>query len=107
MQVPARLRRWHALAGPVVLLPLLITVGSGMGYRLLRDWGGLSRDQVHVLMVVHEGEWLGHTGETLYVALNGLGLLWMLVTGAGVALQSWSRRKPRPSPEPGSGEGGT
>ncbi len=107
MPVLAQLRRWHALVAPVVLAPLLITVCSGMGYRLLRDWGGLSRDQAHVLMLLHEGEWLGHGGETVYVALNGLGLLWMLITGAGLVLQRWRRPAPRPRPAPEGGEGGS
>ena len=39
--------------------------------------------KTHPLMVLHEGEWLkpwlGPNGETLYVLLNGLGLLWMVV----------------------------
>lgn len=91
MQALAKLRRWHGLLAPVVLAPLLLTVGSGMGYRLLRDWGGISRDQAHLLMVLHEGEWLGRQGETIYVALNGLGLLWMLATGAGMLVQKWRR----------------
>jgi len=42
-------------------------------------------------MVLHEGEWLsrwlGRPGETLYVLVNGLGVLWMLATGAAMALQ--------------------
>jgi hypothetical protein len=54
-----RLRQWHAALAPVVLAPLLITVLSGMSYRLAKDWGGLGRDQVHWLVVLHEGEWLG------------------------------------------------
>ena len=37
----ARVRRWHAAAAPIVLTPLLLTVCSGMAYRLLKDWGGL------------------------------------------------------------------
>ncbi|MCP9888930.1 peptidase [Cyanobium sp. ATX 6A2] len=90
-----RLRRLHAALAPLVLLPLLLTVGTGMGYRLLRDWGGLDRDQAHLLMVLHEGEWLtgwfGTSGETLYVLLNGLGLLWMLVSGGAMALQRLRR----------------
>ena len=83
------LRRWHGAAAPLVLTPLLITVTSGMAYRLLKDWGGLSRDQVHWLMVLHEGEWLGRAAEPIYVALNGLGLLWMLVSGALMLSQRW------------------
>jgi hypothetical protein len=83
-----------------VLAPLLVSTITGVGYRVLRDWGGLSRDQAHPLMVLHEGEWLrplvGPAGETLYVLLNGLGLLWMLATGGVLAWErlrrSWRRR---------------
>jgi hypothetical protein len=92
----AVLRQVHAGVAPFVLLPLLITVLSGTGYRLLRDWGGLGRDQAHWLMVLHEGEWLrgwfGPAGETVYVLLNGMGLLWMLLTGASMAIAKLRRR---------------
>ena len=95
-----RLRQAHAWLAPLVLAPLLLSAVTGVGYRLLRDWGGLSRDQAHPLMVLHEGEWLqgwvGEVGETLYVLLNGLGLLWMLVTGGFMAWErlrlDWRRR---------------
>lgn len=102
-----QLRRAHAALAPLVLAPLLVTVTTGMSYRLLRDWGGLNRDQAHVLMVLHEGEWLrrwfGANGETLYVLINGLGLLWMLATGGGMALRSLQRqlgRRRTPKAEP-------
>jgi hypothetical protein len=84
-----------------VLAPLLVSTITGVGYRVLRDWGGLSRDQTHPLMVLHEGEWLkplvGPAGETLYVLLNGLGLLWMLVTGGGLAWERLRRSQRRRS----------
>lgn len=90
-----RLRRAHASLAPLAFLPLLVTVGTGLSYRLLRDWGGLDRDQAHLLMVLHEGEWLnrwfGSNGETVYVLLNGVGLLWMLATGATLLAQRWRR----------------
>ena len=89
---PARARQAHALLAPIVLMPLLLTASSGVAYRVLRDWLGWGRDQAHGLMVLHEGEWLrwlvGRHGETVYVLLNGLGLLWMLGTGATLA---WRR----------------
>ena len=97
-----RLRDLHATLAPFVLLPLLLTVSSGVGYRLLRDWGGLDRQASHGLMVLHEGEWLhrwlGPSGETLYVLLNGLGLLWMLASGAALAWQRLRRRLGRGAP---------
>ena len=95
-----QIRRLHGAMAPVVLTPLLLTVCSGMAYRLLKDWGGLGRDQVHWLMVLHEGEWLGHAGEPIYVLLNGLGLLWMLVSGGLMLSQRWLRRTPTKTPAP-------
>ena len=93
----ARLRQLHAGLAPFVLAPLLITVCTGMSYRLLRDWGGVGRDAAHILMELHEGEWLkpwlGTNAETLYVLLNGLGLLWMLGSGAGLLWQRLQTRR--------------
>ena len=105
-----RLRRAHAALAPLVLLPLATTVLSGTGYRLLRDWGGLERDQAHWLMVLHEGEWLrqwfGPNGETVYVLVNGLGLLWMLASGAAMAIEQLGRRLRRGRARPGGAGGG-
>ncbi len=90
-----RVRQAHALLAPVVLAPLLLTACTGMAYRLLKDGFGWERDRVHPLMTLHEGEWLkpllGTYGETLYVLLNGLGLLWMLVTGSSLLWQRLRR----------------
>ena len=98
----ARLRELHGALAPVVLLPLLLTVATGLSYRVLRDWGGLGRDQAHWLMVWHEGEWLrqwfGPNGETLYVLLNALGLLWMLTTGAALLWQRLRRGRGKAAP---------
>lgn len=84
-------RKWHRTLAPIVLLPLLVTVSTGVSYRLAKDWFGLSRDQVHFLMGIHEGEYLGETLEPFYVLLNGLGLLWMLVTGGAMLWQNLRR----------------
>jgi hypothetical protein len=87
------------------MLPLLVTVFTGVTYRLSKDWFGLSRDQVHFLMVIHEGEYLGHTLEPFYVLLNGLGLVWMLATGGFMVFQNLQRswRSPqKPSTPPTS-----
>jgi hypothetical protein len=100
MQLLVQIRRLHAAVAPLVLAPLLITVSSGVAYRLLKDWGGLGRDQVHWLMTVHEGEWLGHAAEPFYVLLNGLGLLWMLISGALMLGQRWLRRAGERNPAP-------
>jgi len=97
----ARLRQAHASLAPLVLAPLLLSAVTGVAYRVLRDWGGFSRDSAHGLMVLHEGEWLnpwlGRQAETVYVLLNGLGLLWMLITGGFMTWQRlqrfWQKRR--------------
>ena len=66
-----QVRELHRRVAPFVLLPLLVTACSGVGYRLARDWFGFHRDQVHWLMMIHEGEWLGSALEPVFVLLNG------------------------------------
>ena len=87
-----RARELHSSLAPWVLLPLLVTMSSGVTYRLARDWFGFTREQVHWLMVIHEGEWLGETLEPVVVLLNATGLLWMLVTGGAILLNRWRRK---------------
>lgn len=91
----ASFRKLHATVAPLVILPLIITVATGVTYRLGKSWFGLTRDQVHFLMVIHEGEYLGKTLEPVYVLLNGLGLLWMLATGGMMAYQNFAQSRRR------------
>ena len=74
-------RQIHKALAPWLFLPLLISSTTGLLYRVSKDLLGYSRDQVHWLMSLHEGEWLGDNGELIYVLLNSLGVLWMLITG--------------------------
>ena len=74
-------RQFHKAFAPWVFLPLFLSGITGLFYRVSKDLLGYSRDEVHWLMSLHEGEWLGDNGELIYVILNSIGLLWMLVTG--------------------------
>ena len=74
-------RQFHKYLAPWVFLPLFISATTGLIYRISKDLLGYSRDEVHWLMSLHEGEWLGNNGELIYVTLNSLGLIWMLITG--------------------------
>ncbi len=91
MRLQVLVRKFHAALAPFVLLPLLVTVTTGVTYRLGKSWLGLDRDQVHFLMTLHEGEYLGPALEPIYVLLNGLGLVWMIVTGGLMAWQNLQR----------------
>ena len=92
MTLLVRVRELNQRIAPFVLLPLFVTVCSGVGYRLARDWFGASREQVHWLMTLHEGEWLGPTLEPIVVLMNAVGLLWMLITGLALLIERWRRQ---------------
>ena len=92
MTLLVRMRELHQRIAPFVLLPLFVTVCSGVGYRLARDWFGASREQVHWLMTLHEVEWLGPTLERVVVLMNAVGLLWMLITGLALLIERWRRQ---------------
>ncbi len=82
-------RKLHRTIAPIVMLPLFVTILTGISYRLGKSWFGLSRDQVHFLMVIHEGEYLGEHLEPIYVLLNGLGVMFMLVSGVVMLMKSF------------------
>ena len=67
-------RQFHKALAPWVFLPLFISSITGLLYRISKDLLGYSREQVHWLMSLHEGEWLGDNGELIYVILNSLGV---------------------------------
>ncbi len=84
-------RQFHRQLAPVVMLPFLVTAITGVAHRLGKSWLGLSKQQVHFLMVIHEGEYLGQGLKPFYVLLNGLGLLVILITGGAMWCKSISR----------------
>ena len=83
-------RQFHKSLAPWVFLPLLISALTGVSYRISKDLLGYSREEVHWLMSLHEGEWLGDNGELIYVILNSLGLIWMLITGFKIFSKKFS-----------------
>jgi len=86
------LRKLHSNLAPIILLPFIITAITGIAYRLGRSWFGLTKDQTHFLMAIHQGDFFGKQLEPIYVLLNGLGLLFMLITGIVMFWKSISKK---------------
>ena len=93
MKLNTNSRQFHKALAPWVFLPLFISAFTGLFYRLSKDFLGYSREEVHWLMSLHEGEWLGDNGELIYVILNSLGLIWMLITGFQMFSKKFSLTK--------------
>jgi hypothetical protein len=60
---------------PAIVVPLALTVVSGVAFRVGRSWYGLSADFGRWMMALHEGRYLGEQLVPLYVLSVGLALL--------------------------------
>lgn len=82
-------RRVHRFLAPVMMLPLLITLITGV----LFQFADLSKqeDGFRWLLAIHKGHFGALNLSTIYPFLNASGLLFMIVTGFAIWLQG--RRK--------------
>jgi len=90
---PARLRQLHRALVPVMVLPLLLTLITGMTFQLAVA-GDRAGDFIW-LLELHRGKFGRVNLELIYPFFNALGLLTLIVTGLLMWLQSPSRRKSR------------
>lgn len=90
---PLRLRQLHKAMVPIMLVPLLITLISGIGFQTAVVAGNGS-DFIW-LMELHRGKFGRINLEMIYPFLNGLGLLTLVITGGSM----WWRSPSRPSPK--------
>ncbi|MFN4280884.1 PepSY domain-containing protein [Thermosynechococcus sp.] len=74
-------RKLHRRLSLVLVLPFLLTTATGMTYRLGRSWFGLSKDFGELMLLLHTGAFLGERGELIYVAVLGLGLIFLAFSG--------------------------
>lgn len=89
-------RKYHRLLAPILALPLIITVLTGMLATMVGPWSlnlGLTRS---FFLGIHTGEILHLEG--IYPMLNGLGLIGLLVTGLSMT-NLFNKSKARPKSE--------
>lgn len=92
MRIPqARLRQLHRQLAPIMILPVLLTLITGVLYQIV-DLGGKGED-FNWLLDWHKGHFGSLNLEIIYVFLNALGLLTLAITG--IWLWYSTRRKSR------------
>jgi len=89
------LRKLHRTLAPILFIPFFLTAFTGVAYRLGESWFGLSDNTIEWMMYIHQGSYLGPQLRSVYVLLNGLGLVGMLVSG--IMMTSIFMRRSRPS----------
>lgn len=88
---PLRLRQLHKTMVPIMLVPLLVTLFSGIGFQAAMVSG--NGQEFIWLMDLHRGKFGRINLEMVYPFLNGLGLLTLVITGGLM----WWRSPTRPS----------
>lgn len=71
-----------------LVAPLLISLTTGMIYRVGRTWFGMEKPTGQGILDFHTGMVLGETFSLLYTAFTGLGLLVLALSGARLLLGS-------------------
>jgi len=87
----ARLRQLHFQAAPIMILPSLLTLFTGVLFQIAELTG--KEDDFHWLIRLHKGVFGPVDLQMIFPFLNGLGLLVLCVTGIMMWLQNPRRRK--------------
>ncbi|MGR3275292.1 PepSY domain-containing protein [Acaryochloris marina NIES-2412] len=88
--IKLNLRRLHRALAPLLCVPLVLTVTSGMLFQMAAT--NQQGDQFLWLLDLHRGKFGRFNLETVYPYLNGLGLLTLILTGTLMWLQLPSKR---------------
>lgn len=86
-----KLRLLHRRLAPWVFILLALSAVTGMAYRAGKKWLGVDKEAGNFLMSIHTGEWAGEVFSTIQILAAGLGLLFLLGSGAAIFLKSKSR----------------
>ncbi|KAI9129960.1 PepSY domain-containing protein [Acaryochloris sp. CCMEE 5410] len=84
------LRRLHKATAPLMCVPLLLTLLTGVGFQMAAVSG--KGDQFLWLLDLHRGKFGRFNLELVYPFLNALGLLVLIITGTLMWLK---QRQPR------------
>jgi len=90
---PLRLRQLHRALVPVMVLPLLLTLTTGVLFQF-----AVASDRANDfiwLLDLHRGKFGQINLDFVYPFLNALGLLTLLITGVLMWLQTPNRKRPK------------
>ena len=88
-------RALHRRLAPWLFVLLALSAVTGLAYRVGKKWFGVDKEAGNFIMSIHTGEWAGTIFSTLQILAAGLGLLFLLGSGAAMFLKSKSRQPMR------------
>lgn len=88
-------RPLHRLLSPWLVLPLFVSAATGMAYRFGRTWFGIEKPVGARILEFHTGAAFGEIYETAFMAVSGLGLLALTVSGGWLLWRSRAKQGAR------------
>ncbi len=88
-----KIRQIHSILAPIMILPILFTVITGVMYQIAELAG--FEDQVRFIIHWHKGNFGYIDFQKSFPFLNGLGSIVLAITGLQMWLKTKRRVKPR------------
>jgi len=88
-------RALHRRLAPWLFVLLALSAVTGLAYRVGKKWFGVDKEAGNFIMSIHTGEWAGSVFSSIQILAAGLGLLFLLGSGAAMFLKSKSRQPMR------------
>ncbi len=76
-------RKYHRIIAPIIALPLILTILTGMLATIIREWSINTGLTSGLILSIHTGEIF--ILQAIYPILNGLGLIVLVVTGISMS----------------------
>jgi len=83
-------RALHRRLAPWLFVLLALSAVTGLAYRVGKKWFGVDKEAGNFIMSIHTGEWAGTIFSSVQILAAGLGLLFLLGSGAAIFLKSKS-----------------
>ena len=90
-----KLRLIHRRLAPWLFVLLALSAVTGLAYRVGKKWFGVDKEAGNFIMSIHTGEWAGTIFSSIQILAAGLGLLFLLGSGAAMFLKSKSSQPMR------------
>lgn len=88
-------RPLHRRLSPWLVLPLFVSAATGMAYRFGRTWFGIEKPLGNRILEFHTGAAFGATFAAVFMAVAGLGLFALTVSGGWLLWRSRAKHGAR------------
>jgi hypothetical protein len=87
MTFKSTIRRYHNILSLFIIAPLFLTAATGVLYQIGKLWFGISKENLKLLLRLHQMSILGETAKAIYAPTLGFFSLFMICSGIYMMFQ--------------------